>query len=147
MRFHKLRSGVLAVVASILTVAAGLAMGAEPLRMSVDTLPDNRLRLLWPNTGQTVLLEEAANLGPPVVWLPSDRAISLQDGVYTAIVELEGATRFFRLQEAGGGFTTFTSSPFNGEQAVATTREIILRFNQPLAENTVLSVEDFHADF
>jgi hypothetical protein len=43
--------------------------------------------------------------------------------------------------------TTLISSPANGEQAVSVNRETVIRFSQPLAAGTTLTLAQFHALF
>jgi hypothetical protein len=93
------------------------------------------------------VLEEAGSLSDWNAWLPSGETITLDGNLYSMVLGFGSATRFYRLQDVGALLTTFSSSPANGESGVATTRETILHFNQPLAADTLLTSTNLYAEF
>jgi|GEM_PF-979329 len=62
------------------------------------------------------------------------------------VAEIGAGTNPLVRDEAPLGGTQFTSSPGDGEDGVAVTRETVLRFSRPLAEDTLLGAGNFFAE-
>jgi hypothetical protein len=104
MNARLLRMRILLSAVVAMHTAGWPVVGAEPLRLIVELLPDRGVRLVWPVTDQYLLLEETTSLSPPVVWLPSAQSITSKAGDFSTVVGLESGTRFFRLQETAWSF-------------------------------------------
>ena len=120
---------------------------AEIPKLALEPLADSRMRLAWTNSGQQIVLEEATSLDAVTPWLPSGETVTLDGSAYSMVLGFGGLTRFYRLRDVGPLLTTFASSPASGESGVATTRETILQFNQPLAADTLLTSSNLYAEF
>lgn len=72
----------------------------------------------------------------------SDAGIDSDDDGDSNLVEFQRGTD----PESGGLTRLRNSSPAAGETGVSVTRETVLRFSRPLAEDTVLSVGNFYAE-
>ena len=123
------------------------ARAAEAPPISLETLSDRRVRMVWPNLGERFILEESSALSGSVAWGSSGAPTVLDHDLFSAVLSFENQSRFFRLRDAGPLLTTFNSSPADGESGVALTRETILQFNQPLATTTVLTSSNLYAEF
>ncbi len=70
----------------------------------------------------------------------------------TLVLTPAAAQRFYRLRQVGGNeptaLTTIAeSSPSGGESGVAVTRETIMRFSAPLANDAMVGPDTFFAEF
>ncbi|MSU62107.1 MAG: hypothetical protein EXS31_06885 [Pedosphaera sp.] len=127
-----------------LLVAQGAASSPK---VSVEKVDAITLRLSWPQGSDNLLLEEADRVGPTALWRPSGIAPVLSGTIFAVTVQANGQERFFRLRTQGAGLTQIAeSSPAQGEEGVAVTRETVVRFSGPLAANTSLTSDQFHAD-
>ncbi len=137
------------VVSAVLAVSTmqRAVHAVAPPRIILEMMPDNRVRLVWDNTGQAVVLEEASTLAPPVPWQAARETVTLDGNRFSAVLSFGDTGRFFRLNDQGPGLTTFSSSPASGETGIAVTRETILTFNQPLAADTLITTTNLYAEF
>jgi len=72
------------------------AAAISPPTLSVN-LSGSNVALVWPDSATAFNLYSAANLAPPVHWLPVTNLPSLLGSNRTVILPLNGALRFFRL--------------------------------------------------
>ena len=70
-----------------------------------------------------------------------------QGNQFAVTLDANGSARFFRLHSVRTLTQVAETSPAPGEAGVAVTRETILRFNAPLATNSVITVDKFFAGF
>ncbi len=116
--------------------------------VSIQTAPNQSVRLEWDNGTGLFIPESSTSLQPPVKWeaLPVDPV--QQGGRMSVTLFASDSTRFFRLRSREVRLTTLSeSSPAPGESGVAVTRETVLRFSGPLAPNTVIAPNQLFAEF
>jgi hypothetical protein len=122
-----------------------LALPATAI-LDIDLSPNQRVTISWTNDIPGLVLEEADAITSPVLWRRST-TVPLQQGTqFSATIPISGTKRFYRLAISAVGGKILETSPADGESGVAVTRESIIRFSSPLAENSILSRDDFHAD-
>jgi hypothetical protein len=119
--------------------------------LSIQPLPENKVRVAWTNTATGFVLEQADFLGPATLWTPIAQAPDVADNQFGISLSASAPRRFFRLRTSGDGGLPLTTvaetSPARGETGVAVTRETVLRFSQPLAASTVIQPYQFYAEF
>jgi hypothetical protein len=117
-----------------------LTRAATP-SLSVSPEPGERVRLEWDATGNPIL-EATGSLS--FSWLPIAEAPVINGGIAHLSVATTEQTRFFRLRIVTSTKIIGTS-PYPGESGVAVTREVVLRFSAPLAENTRITPDQCYA--
>ena len=140
----------LSILAALFVLCANstpaLAQVAPSPRLSVQVSTNQTVRLAWPETAESYALEEASALNDLAPWTPVSQNSLLQDGEFSVILNVSQASRFFRLR-IQGHTTISDTSPAEGEQGVAVTRETVLRFTRPLAASTMLTANHLYAEF
>jgi hypothetical protein len=140
----------LSILAAFFVVCAhstpALAQLAASPRLSVQVSTNQTVRLAWPETAESYALEEASALNDLAPWTLVSQNSLLQDGEFSVTLNASQANRFFRLR-IQGHTTIGDTSPAEGEQGVAVTRETVLRFTRPLAASTMLTANHLHAEF
>lgn len=128
-------------------IAGGLAI-AQP-RLSVELESASTIRLSWEDPGGRFALESSQALGAAAFWQPLDMPPPVQGASRRVSVAVTAQTRYFRLIGSGADtpLTLVESSPAPGETGVAVTRETILRFSSPLAEDAMVTRDHFFAEF
>lgn len=131
-----------AAVASVLA-AATLALGsgytfANTLLNLQPTHPGT-FRLTWSGLGGTAVLEQSDVLGPAAAWTRVPGTPDLVDGMPGLDLTADTARRFYRLVLTGSApARVYETSPARGETDVSVHREVVFRFDRPLASDTVL---------
>ncbi len=128
------------------SLLAAQGAGSSP-KLAVERSDSTTLRLSWPRGSDNLVLEESERVGPGAPWHPSLLSPVLHDTSVVVTVQATGQERYFRLRSQNAALTKITeTSPAQGDDAVAVTRETILRFSGPLAANTTLTANQFHAE-
>ena len=104
---------------------------------------DTRMELRW--AGSDFILEQSSSLSS-FQWTSIGQVPEQQANEFFIRVEISDRAQFFRLRQDLLP-TVSETSPLHRESGVAVTRETILHFSDPLAENTVLSVNQLYATF
>ena len=124
----------------LLSMLPLLSLSAAP-SLSVSPQPGDKVQLEWDATGNPIL-ESTGSLSSS--WLPITETPAINGGIANLSLAITEQTRFFRLR-----IVTSTkivgSSPYSGESGVAVTREVVLRFSHPLAENTRITTDQYYA--
>lgn len=128
-----------------LTFCGVVAVRAQP-SIEVQILGSQTLRLSWPANALDFQLERTASLSGTPVWETLLQIPRQTGNEFSLTVNVTGEQQFFRLRQTPLAFIR-ESSPVNGEQGVAVTRETIVRFSSPLAANTTLTTDNFYATF
>lgn len=129
---------MVAAAQSVLITEAGTdSQGRARIRYTSD--PQGRFVLLQGDTVTRISQPVATNTGRTT--LVDEFTLSLAGMPSTTFFQIE------RLEVGPPAPAVFTSSPIHGESGVAVTRETILRFSLPLAEQVVLGTDQFHAEF
>lgn len=118
-----------------------LVTSAAVPALSVSPAPGDKLQLQWDATGNPVL-ESTRSLNSS--WLPVVDAPDINAGVARILLPVSEESRFFRLRIVTSTKIIGTS-PYPGESGVAVTREVVLRFSAPLAENARITTDQCYA--
>lgn len=122
------------------------AQGTPPLKLEAFRELDGRLRLRSASAG-SFTLEETDSITPPVQWRAAAVTTDPATTPPSFLLQPAAEVRFYRLRSTATALTTLLeTSPADGEDGVAVTRETVLRFSQPLAANTVLTANQLHAE-
>lgn len=125
------------------------ASALEGPKLFLNSKPDGAIEISWLISTPAFRLESSLSLGRIALWQPVTQApVVSGDRWVTSVRPLE-KTSFFRLRQGSSppGARVRDASPAPGESGVAVTRETILRFSEPLAQESTLSLERFHALF
>ena len=122
-----------------------LAGVAQPA-VSIELAPDESVRLVWGAAAGPFVPEWTDTLRGPITWsLVADNPV-LTGNELTLTVKATANARFFRLRSAPL-VTLSETSPAHGESEVAVTRETVFRFSAPLADGTMLGLDQLFAEF
>ncbi|MCI0540197.1 MAG: Ig-like domain-containing protein, partial [Verrucomicrobiales bacterium] len=140
---------VAAVALEYSTFAIMAANTAGQPGLRIQQSQSSRLRISWPSTFLNFTLEQAEGLNRPIAWRPALESPKLLNGEFVVDLTATGGNSFFRLASSGPAPLTkiVSTSPAQGESGVSVTRETILRFDQPLSVTTVLTNDQFFAEF
>lgn len=83
-------------------VSTAQAQPNNPPALSVSTFNNQSVRLAWPQTATSFLLEATEQLSAPILWQPVTSPPVASGGEFTVTLAATGFTRFFRLQRGGG---------------------------------------------
>lgn len=139
----------LVFIAACLFAACYPATAQESPAVELESLPDQRLRIQWPETTNVVSLESSVELGAAQFWQPVFPEPEGQNGLMSVTISPQLNREFFRLRNEGPPpLTTIAqSSPAPGEANVSVNRETILHFTRPLALSTALHSNLLYATF
>lgn len=85
---------------SFLLELDGSDAAAPIFRPQIDfSKSGNSLLLSWPGSASGFSLRSTTNLTPPVIWAPVTNAVQSTGAVFSVTLPLDGARRFFLLQE------------------------------------------------
>lgn len=143
LRFQRVPCVFLALLAA--TIAP---VRAQPVSVSAAALEDGSIRLSWPVTTQSFVLEQSSRLGPGAAWAATGTSATAVGGIWSVTVPITAAAQYFRLRAAAAPALTriVQTSPNSGERSVSVQRETILDLSQPLAADTVLADDTLHAE-
>lgn len=130
-------------------LALGAAALAEAPRLDIQVLPDGQVRVTWPESGNRVQLEKLSRLATDAAWQPVSLPAELREGTSSITLEAGWDTEFFRLVDEGPPLPAVVveMSPAPGEGSVSVNREVILRLSRPLAEDAVVTTDQFQVSF
>ncbi|MCL4177578.1 MAG: Ig-like domain-containing protein [Verrucomicrobia bacterium] len=114
--------------------------------LTIQPAGADRFTLIWSDTAAGFALEETASLSSGAAWRAVEAPVITVAGQLSLTVEVGTHGRFFRLRRSSDALTEVAAtSPVHGETGVAVTRETIVRFSAPLAEDASLSRDEFFA--
>jgi hypothetical protein len=123
--------------------SAAFTVHAQP-SISVKNVSASTLELSWPSSDSDFSLQQTTSLSGIPDWQDVDLVPVLNGAKFVVPVKPLSVAQFFRLREPLLA-TIANTSPFNGEEDVAVTRESIVRFTTALQTNTVLATDKFYA--
>ncbi len=137
---------LLAVVAGTFPFTAGTT---EAPTLAIERLSGNKVALSWSTNSSSFHLEQTDDLGPGASWQGVANTPDTQGALFRLTLDMPVATRFFRLQSGNAAPLTslVRTSPANGDNGVAVTRETIFEFSAPLAADTVVTTNEIQATF
>lgn len=91
-----------AVALLFFEVATADAQVNIPPALSVSMPNSQSVRLAWPQTPTSFMLEATEQLGTPILWQPVTSPPALNGGEFAVTIARTGDARFFRLQRGGG---------------------------------------------
>lgn len=122
-------------------------IGQTDPQLTIELKAGDSVELAWPHTGVEHALETSQTLAPDS-WSTVNNAVLFVENRYRMATEYAGGNRFFRLRQLPPPLAQLLgSSPASGSGGVAVSRETVLRFTTPLAEDTVLTGEEVYAEF
>ncbi len=117
-------------------------------RVLVERAPGGEVVVSWSADATGFGLEESPVLGSTARWTTWGAAPVLEGTRFVVRISPGNAPRFFRLSDAAASVTRVVgTSPAQGEERVAVTRETIVRFSRALAPDVVLTPTQFNAAF
>lgn len=138
------RLSVLVALLSLSLFAITLP-AAPPPTLAIRAAGNGQIQLSWPADASGFALEQTDALSRSAVWQPLASPSSPAGNEFSVTLPTGAGNKFFRLRRQ---LTTVrASSPLNGEQGVAVTRETIVHFSAPLATNAIITTENFFAGF
>src|SRR5262245_39755414 len=132
-------SGIAPVVALLLGLASLPVIGQPSPRLQIQIESSGLVRISFPSGG-AYQLEETTSL-PSNRWTPVSKVPNPAGNNLEVRLPVDTQTRFFRLAAAPLAGIALTS-PADGEQDVAVTRETIVRFSAPLGADTMLKTNN-----
>ncbi|MBX3747102.1 MAG: Ig-like domain-containing protein [Verrucomicrobiae bacterium] len=118
---------------AVLLPALVSAQSSPPIVALREAPGSDRIELRWRDADGIWAVEQAAQLNPPVAWVPASGTVQVDGADRVLAVVATELARFYRLGLTGTQLTQLVeSSPLAGESGVAPTRPTILRFNAPL---------------
>jgi hypothetical protein len=94
---------VFGTVAFLLWIAhPAQAQPNNPPALSVSTFNSQSVRLAWPQTTTSFMLQATEQLNAPILWQSVTSPPALSGGEFTVTLARTGDARFFRLQRGGG---------------------------------------------
>ncbi len=121
--------------------------GAQP-KLALARPSATSVQVIWPGEESGFQLEASTRLGAAADWQVVLPTPTLDAGRYSVTVQAGQSARFFRLRSTGPKpASILEASPAHRESGVAVTRETILRFSLPLANDAALLNANFYATF
>jgi hypothetical protein len=115
--------------------------------LSIEQIDGAQFRITWPSSAGSLSIEQTPVLGGVAGWQPSTLAPTLAGDRFAVVIQASESSQFYRLRSAAQTLTAIAeTSPADGEDGVAVTREFIARFSAPLARSTVLTLNQFYAE-
>jgi hypothetical protein len=132
-----------AAFSAALWIISALQVNAQ-IQLGATALPDQSVRLAWPEVTGRYQLESAATVDQG--WQNYATAPLIVGSESVIQVPGNESSRFFRLRLISPDWlTVLSTSPAHGETGVAVTRETIFRFSDPLAPDAILDVNRLFA--
>ncbi len=121
-----------------------------PPTLQIEQSAPQAVVLAWPASATGFVLEATSDIGGILPWAIVTTSPVQQGDLLTVSEPTTQQTRYYRLRYVGSALpltTVVGSSPMPAEDGVAVTRETVLYFSAPLAGDTLLATNQFHAEF
>lgn len=115
--------------------------------VEIELTPDDKVAVTFPYTGLDQEVESSTTLGTES-WSTVNEQISFAENRYRVAVPINGERQFFRVRQIiPPTAEIFEIAPQDGAGGVAVTRETVIHFTSPLSEDTMVTEDNFYAQF